>query len=150
MNPSDFLTVARDLADKESPTAAELRTAVGRAYYALFNSAVLFLGKCGVAVRDTQQGHREVPKALRQCGDAQLRNVAADLDSLRTTRWEADYDMNAARPEHQKTVKKDVAHARQASRDLETCAADAARFQAVRQALRNWAAGAAGTGFQVK
>ena len=81
MNPRDFLIVASNLAGKDSPTAAELRTAVSRGYYALYNTAVEFVGKCRVKVLDNQEGHRAVPKALRACGDNNLRDVAAVLDA---------------------------------------------------------------------
>src|SRR5262245_50593537 len=72
MNPRDFLAVASDLVNKASPSAADLRTAVGRAYYALFNSAVEFLTKCGISVLDNQKAHREVPRGLRHSGDRKL------------------------------------------------------------------------------
>lgn len=140
MNPRDFLIVASTLADKDSPTAAELRTAVSRGYYALYNVAVEFVGKCRVKVLDNQEGHRAVPKALRACGDNNLRDVAAVLDALRTARWEADYSMTANAPEHQKTVKKHAAHAKHAVRLLDGCEQDDKLFSNVKASLRSWAA----------
>jgi hypothetical protein len=73
------LDVAFALAHKDAPSAGELRTAVGRAYYGPYNTAVNFLDKCNVSVVDNQSGHRVVPRALRACGDVQLREVAATL-----------------------------------------------------------------------
>jgi hypothetical protein len=149
MKPSDFVTVALDLVNKAAPTAADLRTAVSRAYYALYNTAVAFLSQVGLSAVSTQEAHREIPKGLRHCADPKLMAVAAVLDGLRTARWEADYDMAAASPEHLKTVKKHVHHAKQAVKELEACEQDKARFQAARNSLRSWAAGVGAAGFRV-
>src|SRR5260370_42699169 len=104
MDPRAFLVVAFALAHKDAPSAGELRSAVSRAYYGLYNTVVDFVDKCKVSVVDNQAGHRVVPGALRACCDVKLREAAATLDDLRSARWEADYVMRAAGPEHAGTV----------------------------------------------
>jgi hypothetical protein len=143
MDPRVFLNVAFALAHKDAPSDGDLRTAVGRAYYGLYNTAVDFLGKCKVSIVDNQAGHRVVPEALRACGDVPLRDVAAALDMLRTARWEADYVMTAAAPEHARTVKKHLKHARQAVNTIDSCEQDADRFREVKITVRRWATTAA-------
>ena len=81
MNPRDFLSVAVDLTRKDGPTPVDLRSAVSRAYYALFDTALECLATVGLIVLDNQQGHRQVPLALRSAGDSQLRAIAATLDA---------------------------------------------------------------------
>jgi hypothetical protein len=143
MDPRAFLDVAFALAHKDAPSAGELRTAVSRAYYGLYNTAVDFLDKCRVSVVDNQSGHRVVPGALRACGDVKLREAAATLDDLRNARWQADYMMTAAGPEHAGTVKRHVRHARQAINVIDACEQNVDRFREVKTSVRRWAATAA-------
>jgi hypothetical protein len=59
---------------------------------------------------------------------------------LRAERWEADYVMTAAAPEHARNVKKHVRHARQSVSLLDACEQDADRFREVKTTVRRWAA----------
>jgi hypothetical protein len=55
-------------------------------------------------------------------------------------RWEADYAMTAAAPEHARNVMKHVKHARQTVSVLDACEQDADRFREVKTTMRRWAA----------
>jgi uncharacterized protein (UPF0332 family) len=145
MNSRDYLTQAAELVGKESPTTADLRSAVSRAYYATFNVAVALLKKIGVKAPASWEGHKLVAEALRYSEDSKVQAACGELDDLRKARWKADYDMEDEEVEHQRTVAKFVARAKQAIKKLDECEADAARFTQVRNKLRTWAGSRAGS-----
>jgi hypothetical protein len=82
--PLAFLRVAQELARQEDEAA--LRTAIGRAYYALFLSA---RDKTGVT--SPRAVHTEVIRAVRKRPGH--RALADQLDALRRLRVVADYQL---------------------------------------------------------
>ncbi|HEY1190697.1 MAG TPA: hypothetical protein VGE74_23905 [Gemmata sp.] len=72
--------------------APECRSAISRAYYATFLVASALLDRIGFAVQNSPAAHAAVQYALNNSGDAALRAVASDLDSLHRDRRRADYD----------------------------------------------------------
>jgi len=48
--------------------------------------------------------HLILPRLLKNCGNGDLRDIADELDKLRAYRNEADYDVDAARPEKETHV----------------------------------------------
>src|SRR5436190_2161970 len=144
MNPRDYLIQASDLVGKEAPTAADLRSAVSRAYYAAFNVAVALLKKMGVKAPENWEGHKLVAEALRYSEDQKVQAASHEMDDLRKARWKADYDMEDDEVEHQRTAAKFVARAKQAVKKLDECEADAARFTQARNKVRTWASSSAG------
>ena len=89
-DPGDFLTLARSLASKPGATEAELRTAVSRAYYAVFLKARENLVRLG-RMSPTQSGgdHGPVIATLRGHGGPH----GDQLDKLRRNRGQADYQL---------------------------------------------------------
>jgi hypothetical protein len=87
--PLQFLEVAEDLTNGNE---ARIRTAIGRAYYAVFLKALSSFAEQGLLVRSNSGAdHRHVLLALRR----RSRITEADqLDRLRELRVRADYDMN--------------------------------------------------------
>lgn len=81
--PLAFLEFARRLAISEDSEAG-LRTAVSRAYYAIFLTAREKTG-----VRDKHKSHEKVIKALKLAS----KKTGEKLDSLRRLRSVADYDL---------------------------------------------------------
>lgn len=80
-----FLRLARNLADRDGDEA-EFRTALGRAYYALF-----LIAREKTAISGRRNVHNRVINALRQ---RRTYRVAADqLDVLRRLRVVADYEL---------------------------------------------------------
>src|SRR5437879_6346925 len=83
MDPRDFAGLASRLPAAETPTSAELRTAVSRAYYAAFNVAIDLLAKLGIKAPASWEGHKLVAVALRHCGDGMLTTISHEIDDLR-------------------------------------------------------------------
>ena len=77
----DFQTVAVNLA--QQGTEADLRTAVGRLYYALFHVAKERTGAKGKGI------HKKVVQAVKKRDNA----TGNQLDSLRRLRVAADYEL---------------------------------------------------------
>lgn len=91
MQGRDFLSVASRLC--RSGSEADRRTSVSRAYYGLFNQIKAELLKKDIAIERTANGHEQLYRFLRNCGDATGHKIAGTLSSLRTIRDEADYDL---------------------------------------------------------
>ena len=72
---------------------AELRSAISRAYYALFHAAVQFLRELGFSTEQGPGVHGAVRNRLSNCGFEQLIDFAQTMDELRTQRNRADYDL---------------------------------------------------------
>jgi len=75
--------------------AADLRTAISRAYYATFLTAVAFLNDLGYSVTDSSKCHGAVKTALIQSNEVKLERVASDYGTLGTYRRKADYDLDS-------------------------------------------------------
>ena len=84
LEPLTFLRVAEELAHKGDEAA--LRTAIGRAYYALF-----LMARDKTGVTSTRAVHMEVIRAVRKRPGA--RATADQLDTLRRLRVIADYQL---------------------------------------------------------
>jgi uncharacterized protein (UPF0332 family) len=138
MNPREFAALASDLVSADTPTPAELRTAVSRAYYATFLVATALVKKFGVQIPKGWEGHKLLTLALRYCKDAELTNACQEIDDLRAVRWAADYDMQDDVVEDQRLARKWCARAKQAIKKLDQCEADATRLTESRTKLRNW------------
>ena len=145
MNPRDFLDTASRLSSSSSPTAADLRTSVSRAYYAAFNVALEFLRNAGVKPPDGWEGHRLVSEALQYSDDHEIRAGAAELTDLRKARWKADYEMDDTEVEYERTVRKLVARSRQMIRKLDNCSLDEVRRRDTSMKIRKWAQTADGS-----
>lgn len=93
---SQYLTLAEELrqADENGTLyEARLRVAISRAYYAVFNTAKIYLHDKGVVVPPTGEAHTFVPAQLRAQSERHLQRVAIYLDRLRISRTQADYDL---------------------------------------------------------
>lgn len=91
-DPLGFLDVARALAGKQAPTQSELRTALSRAYYAVFLRArERLIARGRMHTSGTGEDHYLVISTLRSTGVPH----GDQLDRLRVKRASADYDLNA-------------------------------------------------------
>jgi uncharacterized protein (UPF0332 family) len=92
MDPSDFLDTANDLAmgSRES----DWRSAVSRAYYALFHLARQLLVRLGFHPPDGERVHGYVWLRVGNCGHPELAESGQNLNQLRRTRNWADYDLD--------------------------------------------------------
>jgi len=92
-DPLDFLTLAQSMASSGAQES-ELRTAVGRAYYALF-----LMARDKMDVRRRNSVHHETIKRLKKTEG--YRTMADQLDELSRLRKVADYELTPIKPEHQ-------------------------------------------------
>ncbi len=102
MDPRDFLTTASELANKTSATAADLRTAISRTYYAAFNAALEHLVKLNQAWE--RLNHGEVVRYLSNSGNVYIERAGNLLGRLHSLRITADYRMRDPKPENKNIV----------------------------------------------
>jgi uncharacterized protein (UPF0332 family) len=74
--------------------AADLRSAISRAYYSAFLVARSFLEEIGYSVTMLGRSHEVVAHALRESGERELIRAASDLGTLGTDRRIADYELH--------------------------------------------------------
>ncbi len=94
MEPIDFLKIASDL--QCSPEEAGIRTAVSRAYYAVFNYVRSYLAENNI-VLPNHDTHKYLYRCVKNSGVNGTRDVGQTIDDLRGDRREADYEMRSTR-----------------------------------------------------
>lgn len=112
MTSSDFLNLAVRLSN--SSHEADLRTSVSRAYYGAYHAVLEFLRSCGVNLPPSPDSHKKVRWFLDEAGYAAASLASRHLDSLRTDRNEADYDLLS----HRFRTRSDVAMSVQGAKDV--------------------------------
>lgn len=90
-DPLQFLSLARELA-REDDDEARVRTAVARAYYAVF-----LVSREKAAIRGRRNVHERVIQAVKQRRG--YRSTGDQLDALRRLRTVADYDLSPNDPD---------------------------------------------------
>ena len=123
MDERDFLTLARRLIAETAE--ASWRTAVGRAYYAAFHVARRLLEGLNFTVPQAERAHSYLCLRLSNCGDPQVQDAGADLNTLRRGRNAAGYDLR--RPMRQLPAQAYVDMAEQVIQALDAASADPAR-----------------------
>jgi hypothetical protein len=91
MNPGDFMALADRLAI--SSEEADLRTAVGRAYYSAFHVSKELIESCGIVLPQSAEAHAKVVFCLKNAGNEDLDRAGTALGELRESRNDADYDL---------------------------------------------------------
>jgi len=119
MNGEDFLEVSRLLL--KTPTEAAYRTAVNRAYYAVFHCCTAFFSELGLKISDGPQTHGQLLSRINNCGTPELQNVHAPLFDLYKRRRIADYNLNSSQFNAQAFVALDVASAGQIIATIKRC-----------------------------
>ncbi len=97
LDPLTFLTLAQELARRDQKEAT-LRTAVNRAYYALF-----LIARDKTGVKGTRNIHMRVIQAVRRRRG--YRSTGDQLDALRRLRTIADYQLLPADPAYRDWVR---------------------------------------------
>jgi uncharacterized protein (UPF0332 family) len=90
MNWRDFLVLGNRLALGTSE--AEWRTAVSRAYYAVFHVTRNLFADLQFVVPRADRAHQYLVYRLSNCGEAVVEQAGRDLETLRRLRNRADYD----------------------------------------------------------
>ena len=135
MDPKDFLRVANDLA--QSNKAAELRSAVSRAYYAAFHVARKLLVDMGFEISKGSGAHGDVCKYLGNAGNPAVEHAGNNIGALKGWRNQADYELNSVEHENSSRVKKIVSITEQIIEDLEQCCSGSNREQ-IKSAISNY------------
>jgi uncharacterized protein (UPF0332 family) len=131
ISPRDFLAVSKYLAARG--TEAEWRTAVSRAYFAVFHVARNLMEDLGFVVPRADPAPGYLWKRLSNAGDAQVQQAGARLNGLRGDRNQADYDL--PRTFHMGTIRALIQRAEQAIQILEAAAHEPTRSQ-IRDAMK--------------
>ena len=90
---SEYLHLARQLAENPTSREASLRSAISRAYYAAFCTARNHLrDKESRAIPGGAQVHRYVREQFQNSADSARKAIGVNLDRLRSFRNKTDYD----------------------------------------------------------
>jgi uncharacterized protein (UPF0332 family) len=96
MNPAEFCDIAGFLLAAKPTERASVRSAVSRAYYALYHVVAQRLVAAGILLPVKRpECHELVYRILSACTD-ELKTIALTLHDLRHERNRADYDMEDA------------------------------------------------------
>ncbi len=90
-NSRDFISLAKKL--QKVSGEAELRTAVGRPYYGVFNFVIEKLKTNGIRFSSAAEDHEKLVRYLTNCGIDEIQNVGMSINDLRGVRNNADYKM---------------------------------------------------------
>jgi len=127
MKGEEFLEVGKALLRMKSEAAQ--RSAISRAYYALFNEATQLLQAWGMTVSQNPSGHAEVQNRFFNCGVMSGADFGRDLKELRSKRIQADYNMAAKDFQNQNYCALLVAKAESAMKTVSTFKQESLRQQ---------------------
>jgi uncharacterized protein (UPF0332 family) len=111
MDPEKFLMLAEELVERRTP--CDSRTAIGRAYYGVFNATAQLMESNGVPPPGGSTAHQKLWQDLLNSGVEALSVPGSQLSDLHGMRRKADYDMDDEDPEDYETAKFWVKEARQ-------------------------------------
>ena len=135
MDPREFQVLASELVLKNR--ASDIRTAISRAYYAVFNVGVEILTELGFKVSEGPSGHGDVRKRLSNSGDTEAAKIGAQLNNLHTRRLHADYRLNMKDVESQKNAEALVQLAGKMIKSLDECRSAPKRHRIIK-AIQEW------------
>lgn len=123
MNPSEFLSFASKLAGDGQAGAAGYRSAVSRAYYCAFLTALdLIESQLGIPAKwGTVSEHQVVQRFLQGSQVPEAMEVGQALCNLHASRKSADYDMDEAQVEDQEESSLCVARAEKILEGIANC-----------------------------
>lgn len=136
MSGEGFLEIARNLL--KTPSEVAYRTAVNRAYYAVFHVGVTFLSELGFRASDGPQVHGQLRARVNNCGVPELQNIYARLDDLYKRRRLADYDLNSPLFNAQALVALLVVSAEQIIATIKHCQASQDLHIKIRNVIREY------------
>lgn len=122
MHPREYLDVAHECIQRDEPRWS--RTAINRAYYAVYSSAEASLATFGCDVPKTGAGHREVRQLCFYSGVPELQRVADVLREVYSWRVRADYRHDDLDPEQVRLAAQAVSKGRRALKLLDEVSAE--------------------------
>lgn len=136
MKSTDFLNVAIRLSN--SSEEGDLRTSVSRCYYGAYHTAVEFLEGCGIKLPESSDCHEKVRWCMDQAGHVSALEASRELNSLRSDRNEADYDLRSQRFRRRQNVAMSVQAAKAAVIAI-GCVTDEPEYSTIRNKIRSYA-----------
>jgi uncharacterized protein (UPF0332 family) len=136
MRGEDFLFAAEQLL--RIPNEATYRSAVSRAYYAIFHCAVEFLSELGFPASRGPQAHGELQFRVNNCGVAEFQQLYGMIHQLYGRRRLADYELKNAEFQSRPTAALWVASAKQAIAIVMDCKKSKALCTQIRQGIREY------------
>lgn len=133
MHWGEFQDTAESLA--QGATEGDWRSAVSRAYNAVFHGFHEFLLSNGLDVGRGGQSHFNVHSGLLNCGFPRVAAIASRIDALRAHRVWADYDL--ARPINSGAAESSVQESRTLMADFQSALAALPSKQIVDRARRH-------------
>lgn len=124
---SEFLDTAERLA--HGTTEGDWRSAVSRAYYAIFHFFRDFFGTHGLPLGRSGQSHFNLYAGLLNCGVPPVPRFGTRVDDLREQRTDADYDLGQTLT--QSFAMKSVGEARKLVSDFQAVLASVSATQIV-------------------
>lgn len=107
MIATDFLELAKEL--QGGARESEWRSAVSRAYYAAFHSALVMATACGIRFGKSSSAHDKLALCLQNSANIVVAKAGAKLISLRSARNDADYDLRTSAFSSKKIAATEVA-----------------------------------------
>lgn len=135
MDPRDFHQLASHLV--RSSSAAEIRTAISRAYYAVYHVSAEILRAMGFQISTGPQGHGDVRNRLSNSGAPEVMRIGSQLGDLQGRRIQADYRLDNLEVENPKTAHALVEQAARMIQTLERCSKGLQRPQII-AAIEAW------------
>lgn len=136
MDPRHFQYLAERLSE-HGAYPAEFRSAISRAYYAVFHFGFNNLKKMGFPIVQNREAHEEVYQHLNNSRDGELVRAASMMNDLRTKRNHADYELDRADVEAQKNAKMIVQQAAKVIETIERRCNSENRSQII-NAMQDW------------
>ena len=98
MIPKDYISFAELLVDKTDDSdalkAAKYRSAISRAYYAVFHHGVKVLRNCSATLSNKADDHQIVCQTMCECAVKGFKSIGGNLRDLRDWRNDADYQLD--------------------------------------------------------
>ncbi|MBU1368576.1 MAG: hypothetical protein ABIK98_15790 [Pseudomonadota bacterium] len=117
MKPKEFQDLAAGIVEKNNPFPSELRTAISRSYYAVYNLGIKLLKDMGFTISKKLDVHVFMRRHFKYSGDIELIEAAEKIKHLKNKRQHADYELDRTDVEKQQNAK---AHVYSADRVIKT------------------------------
>jgi hypothetical protein len=132
MIPQLFLTLAEKLAADSGP--AECRSAISRAYYAVYNTGERFLEKMKFR-RPKKDFHVVLQRRLLASGDTEIVQIGSDLGDFHQERIHADYQMDDRDPENENNAAAAIKKATKMIAAFDNCPIYGSRWIGIRELI---------------
>jgi uncharacterized protein (UPF0332 family) len=138
MHGEDFLFPAEQLL--KMPSEAAYRTAVNRAYYAVYHCGAEFLSGLGLKTSGGPQTHGQLQARVNNCGVAEFQQLYRIIHKLYDSRLLADYDLKSNEFQSQATTALWLVSAKQAIAIIKDCKKSQSLCNQIRQGIREYEA----------